>query len=176
MKQIDLPLVGMSTGLDSAMKMLRKSSRGALLSEDEGMYHLFTASRIAAARAQGIETLSAMKAHPKLKPLIVAQRPTGGADRVQLRYRRAPVGETRSVDKATHKLAVRPNRDYLVSRVAGKSAFLFVRSVNTASILVSGPTAYYCSRPVKPHSFSAADGVTLGDPCPRLDGYIIVAG
>jgi len=172
MKQIDLPLVAMSTGLGSAMKMLRKSSRGALLSEHEGTYHLFTAGGIATARAEGIETLSALRAHPKLKPVIVVKRPTG---RVPVRYRRAPLAETRSGDRATPKLVIRPSRSYVLTKVAGKSAFVGVRSANEASVFVSAPAAYYCSRPVRPHSFSAGE-VNVGDPCPRLDGYIIVAG
>jgi hypothetical protein len=176
MKQIVLPLVSMSTGLRNAQSTLRKSKRAALLSEDKGRYHLFTAGSIAVGCAQGIRTLSALKTHPELKPIMIVSSPAGTLYKALPRAaRRTDIVRGRTEGKEENKQAVRPNRAYVLKKVGARSAFLDVQSARKAEIFVAAPAAYYCDRPIRPHTFAPGQ-VSLGQICPRDLVYTIVAG
>ena len=176
MKQIVLPLVSMSTGLRNALSTMRKSKRAALLSEDNGRYHLFTAGSIAIGRAQGIRTLSALKTHPELKPMMIVGSPVGALYKAPPRATRgADTAGTRLKKKGENTQAVRPNRAYVLNKVGARSAFLSVQSTRKAELFVTAPAAYYCDRPIRPHTFAPGQ-VSLGQICPRDLVYTIVAG
>jgi hypothetical protein len=123
MKQVDLPLVSISTGLSSAMNTLRQSKRGALLSEHQGKYHLFTAGSIAVGRAKGVGTLAALKAHPKLKPRTIIARDIGPVSKMRLvtvvgaRGSGSPRGKKENI-----RVGIRPSRSYILREISGKSA------------------------------------------------------
>lgn len=172
MKQVDLPLMRISTGLSPALAQLRKSNRSALLSESEGKYHLFTAGNIAAGRSKGIKTLSALKSNAKLKPKTAAPqsaRVTKAQPSEDRPGQRLLLGRARGAN-----IVRRSTADYVLGPIVGKSAFLGIRSVNMALKFVASPKDLYCDGPRHHDDFPPPD-VSEGDPCPHRDGHTIVS-
>jgi len=174
MKQVDLPLIEMSTGLSAALTHLRKSKRSALLSESQGEYHLFTAGNIAAGRSRGIETLSDLKSTAKLKLKTASPHVGVGAKKTRL------VGEGRSAQRRDVRrgratpIVGRSSARFVLGTVARKSAFLGIRSADMALRFFSGPKDLYCDGPNHHDDFPPPD-VSEGDPCPHHDGHTIVS-
>ena len=173
MKQVDLPLMKISTGLSPALAQLRKSNRSALLSESEGEYHLFTAGNIAAGRSKGIKTLLDLKSNAKLKPQTTAPRSASRVTKAQPSAGRS--GQRLRLGRARGaNIGRRSAADYVLGPVAGKSAFLGIRSVNMALKFVASPKDLYCDGPRHHDDFPPPD-VSEGDPCPHRDGHTIVS-
>jgi hypothetical protein len=171
MKQINLPVIAISTGLSGALTQLRKSKRSALLSESEGEYHLFTAGNIAAGRSKGVKTLSGLTSNAKLKAKTARSPLAGRSKRPPLvDARRLAAGVAKAGAKKVLPLAV----PYVLGLVAGKSALLGIRNVNMALKFVSSPKDLYCDGPRHHDDFPPPD-VSEGDPCPHRDGHKIIS-
>ena len=183
MKQVDLPLIKMSTGLSAALTQLRKSKRSALLSESEGKYHLFTAGNIAAGKSKGSKKLSDLESTVKLKPMVeskmIVHRTRVGAKKKKglLENAKPRVGRStqRGLDRAeVAKIIGRSTASYVLRNVAGKSALLGIRSVNLAMKFISSPKDLCCDGPRHHDDFPPPD-VSAGDPCPHRDGHKIIS-
>jgi hypothetical protein len=178
MMKIKLPLMTMSTALDAALSNLRQSKRAALLSEQGGAYHLFSAASIVVGRSLGIKTLGELKADPRsASPQVVmrlATKPeTGrivGSER-EGRLRSGRVAKRKAV-RSTAKEMMVTGGNYVISSIAGKSAFVGLLDTDLAAKYVSSPADCYCDGPR--HHDSFPKDVRDGDPCPYKDGHTIV--
>jgi hypothetical protein len=182
-KQIDLPLIKMSTGVGAALSQLRKAKRSALLSEYGGKYHLFTAGNIAAGRSKGSKKLSDLESIVKLLPMaepkITVKRTGGGAQKKKGLLENAKPRAGRSPQSGMERAQIakflgKSASGYVLRNIAGKSAFLGVKSVNVALKFVSSPKDLCCDGPRHHDDFPPPD-VSVGDPCPRRDGHKIIS-
>jgi len=168
MNEVKLPMMAMSTGLDSALTRLRRSKRAGLLSKEEGRYHLFSAASIVVGRARGVKTLSELVDHPKLKPRVVPTHvsvPIGKA-----RGKLSPPG-SRGVKKTAPTRSVETRADFSLRQILGESALLSIRSASVAARFVASPSDCYCDGP-RHHSFPPPE-VAVGSACPRCGHTVI---
>jgi hypothetical protein len=82
MKSIELPVMASSTDLVLAVDKLKRANRGALIAEENGRYHLYTAGSIVVGRAKGKNRLSDLLPEHTLAvgdrlPQVVLERVTG---------------------------------------------------------------------------------------------------
>lgn len=160
MQEVDLPVVAISTELTEAIEILRKSQRAALLAEQQGEYHLFSAGSIVVGRSSGANTLFDLT---PTKTVSLGVRP----------QERHALGVEVTIPDLRDR-ARRVVSDYVLSKVTSVTASLQIRDTDLALNYVSGPKDYYCDGPRHHHDFPPPD-VSEGDPCPRGDGYHIVS-
>jgi hypothetical protein len=172
--QVELPVMSISAGLDVALSNLRSSRKSALLSEDNGAYHLFTAGSIVVGRSRGIKTLAELKIDPRsASPQLVVTVPTktktqqiGGSQ--SHRLRRGGTGTT----KPTGPTEDIGGGNYVLNSIVGGTAFIGLFDMDLVNKYVSSPPDCYCDGPRQHDTFSVV--VRDGDPCPYKDGHKIV--
>jgi hypothetical protein len=177
MKQVNLPLVAMSTGLSKALTKLRKSKRSALFAESGGEYHLFTAGNIASGRSKGVEKLSELTSTAKLKPSGKQEKTSKHA---APRANKAPGARKHAAARPdlAHTYAPagggRVAAGFALQSITGESVMLGIRSIKLAVNFISSPKDLYCDGPRHHDDFPPPE-VSEGDPCPHRDGHKIVS-
>jgi len=170
--EIKLPLMTISTDLDTALADLRKARRSALLSEEGGRYHLFTAGTIVVGRSLGIKTLADLKDDPRsAAPQIVGSLLKEMTDAQRTRSREESPQGSPPTTQATYDIVVRSG-NYTVNRIVGDEVFVGLLDSELATKYLASPTDCYCDGPRHHDTFSV--DVRDGDPCPFRDGHKIV--
>lgn len=177
MMKIKLPLMTMSTDLDGALANLRQSKRAALISEQGGTYHLFSAGSIVVGRSRGIKTLAELKVDPRSSPPPTVMPLIAKSKTKQIfssQRDRLPSGRTgkRKTTKATSDDIVGRSGNYVLGRIVGKNAFIGLLDTDLVDKYVSSPSDCYCDGPRHHDSFTVV--VRDGDQCPYKDGHKIV--
>lgn len=172
--QVELPVMSISADLDVALSNLRSSRKSALLSEDNGAYHLFTAGSIVVGRSRGIKTLAELKIDPRsTSPQLVVALPTKTKtlrDSQSHRLRRGGTGTTEPSGR-TEDIGGRGG-NYVLNSIVGDTAFIGLLDMDLVNKYVSSPPDCYCDGPRQHDTFSVV--VRDGDPCPYKDGHKIV--
>lgn len=157
MEEVKLPLVPVSTTLSAAMDALRLAKRGALLATHGDQCFLIGAGHIVVGRSKGIETLSELA-----KTSIVTLPKTPKVQQVfESMVRSIRIGRT-------------DEPDYLLTEIVGNLGVVAFGDKQLAARYVSPPKDYYCDGPRHHDDFPPPD-VSVGDDCPRRDGYKIVS-
>jgi hypothetical protein len=158
MKEGILPVVTLSTDIPSAIDRLKTANRSAVLAKAvNGEFFLFSAGTLATARSKQMETIADLDPDLKIKAPEKELQAFGA----------------HSVTPGFSGSLQIELPDFVIGEIEHGVAKVLIRDKGIADTLFTGPHSYYCDGP-RHHSF-APGAVSVGDPCPRGDGYTIVS-